>query len=212
MIITGIESGNDFIRKEVANRNVSSRKIFEALGRVQDAGIELAINNMIGFPGETFDQFMDTLNMNAVIGPKRANASIFYPYPGTQLYKTCIEKNLISEHKTGDLKERAQTILEFADFPKKQIERISFVFFPLVIYQRMVYKLFGLDSIFSIKYTEPIISRIMAPLLHSFYGYKKLKSIISSAKMNNRKKRFSSINPISIYRRYKKTISRSSYY
>jgi len=160
LIITGIESGNDFIRLNVANRNISKEKIIESLGHLKNNDILIGINNMIGFPNETFDQFMDTIELNADVNPYRSNASVFYPYPGTSLFDYCVKNKLISIDNNGQIIERNETILRFADFPHEQIIRISKVFHLLVMYQRFINKVFGKNSILSLRYTEPLMSRV----------------------------------------------------
>lgn len=180
MVITGIESGNDYIRNKVANRKISRDHIITSLTDLKKSGIALNINNMIGFPEETFEQFMDTININAVIGPKRSNAAVFYPYPGTKLYDKCLSEGIIEPHRVGVIQERSHTILQLANFPQKQIERIAPVFHLLVMYQRIVYKYLGLNSILSLKHTEPIISYICFPLLKVYYFVRKIRALFST--------------------------------
>ncbi|MGR3179733.1 MAG: B12-binding domain-containing radical SAM protein [Candidatus Anammoxibacter sp.] len=170
----GIESGNEYIRNKIANRKISNEKMITDLVRLKNAGIEVSTNNMIGFPDETFDQFMDTININAIVGPSRAFAFIYYPYPGTALYTKCINEGLIKPAGNEVIKERKQSILQLPNFDKKKIERIAPVFYPLVMYQRLIYKLFGLESVFSLKYTEPIISRLVSPMLASYFVLRKV--------------------------------------
>ncbi len=188
MAITGIESGNDYIRNKIANRRLSRDHIITSLTNLKKSGISLYLNNMIGFPEETFEQFVDTININAIIGPKRSNASVYYPYPGTKLYSKCVKEGIIEAHRIDVVEERSSTILNLAGFPKKQIERIAPVFHLLVIYQRFIYKLFGLQSNLSIKHTEPIISRLSFIFLKGFFAirrvrdYLKMKNITSVRK------------------------------
>jgi len=179
MVIAGIESGNDYIRNKIANRRLSRDHIISSLTNLKKSGIGLYINNMIGFPEETFEQFVDTININAIIGPRRSNASVYYPYPGTKLYSKCIKEGIIEPHKLDVIKERSSTILNLSGFPRKQIERIAPVFHLLVIYQRLVYKLFGLKSCLSVKNTEPIISYISYIALLVFRRIRKLKEFMT---------------------------------
>ena len=179
MAIAGVESGNDYIRNKVANRRLSRDHIITSLTNLKESGISLYINNMIGFPEETFDQFVDTININAIIGPKRSNASVYYPYPGTKLYSKCIKDGVIEPHRMNVKEERFNTVLNLAGFPKKQIERIAPVFHLLVIYQRLVYKLFGLQSCLSVKHTEPIISCLSSIFLKMFLRIRRLKDFLT---------------------------------
>ena len=179
MAIAGVESGNDYIRNKVANRRLSRDHIITSLMNLKESGISLYINNMIGFPEETFDQFVDTINLNAIIGPKRSNASVYYPYPGTKLYSKCIEDGIIEPHRIGVKEERFNTVLNLAGFPKKQIERIAPVFHLLVIYQRLVYKLFGRKSRLSIAHTEPIVSFLSSIFLKVFLRVRSIRGFLA---------------------------------
>ena len=117
---------------------------------------------------------MDTLNINAIIAPKSASLSVYYPYPGTELYNKCVEEKIINLSET--VVERHKSILRLYGFPKKKIERIAEIFYPLVRYQRLVIKLFGAESIFSIKYTEPVMSPILKFLLRVYRIFRISKS------------------------------------
>jgi anaerobic magnesium-protoporphyrin IX monomethyl ester cyclase len=174
MAIVGIESGNEKVRNEIANRRMTNKKITSSLLKLKKAGINVYTNNMIGFPGETFEQFMDTLNINAIIAPNNANLSVFYPYPGTELYNKCVEEKIINLSET--VVERHKSILSLYGFPKKKIERIAESFYALVRYQRLVIKWFGAESIFSIKYTEPVMSPILKVLLRVYRIFRNGKS------------------------------------
>ena len=47
---------------------------------------------MIGIPGETIENIMETIQLNALIRPYIVWLSTFNPYPGTELFDW-IEKN-----------------------------------------------------------------------------------------------------------------------
>ena len=168
--IVGIESGNEFIRTKVGNRKMSNEKIITSLTSLKNAGINIATNNMIGFPGETFDQFMDTITINALIGPDDTCASVFYPYPGTELYDYCRKEGLIDIDHDGEIVERKMSILKFAEFPHKKLMRISEVFRRLVYYEKIIIKYFGTKSIFSLRYLEPLVTNTIL-FLRSVYRY-----------------------------------------
>jgi anaerobic magnesium-protoporphyrin IX monomethyl ester cyclase len=180
MAIAGVESGNDYIRNKIANRRLSREHIITSLTKLKNSGISLYINNMIGFPEETFERFVDTVDINAIIGPKRSNASVYYPYPGTKLYAKCIEEGIIEPHRVNVNEERFNTVLNLPGFPKKQIERIAPVFHLLVMYQRIVYKLFGQKSRLSIKHTEPVVSFLSSIFLVIFFRARKIKDFLST--------------------------------
>ena len=76
-----IESGNDFMRREVLARRMSRETIIKGAECLRRHGIKFRIENMIGLPGESVDQMIDTLDINIRCRPAYGWASIFQPYP-----------------------------------------------------------------------------------------------------------------------------------
>jgi len=93
-ISVGIESGND-ITLQFINKKIT-RKIIEKYAKIlNNSGIFWKAYIMIGFPNETEEMINDTLNLIYDIKPSRVTLSIFTPYPGTPLYKYCIDNKII---------------------------------------------------------------------------------------------------------------------
>lgn len=93
----GIESGNDYIRRKVLDRNVSNKRVIDAFAFCDEAGIMTLSYNMIGLPYETRPQIMDTIKLNARVRPRVAHVSIFYPYPGTKAYELCKREGFLTD-------------------------------------------------------------------------------------------------------------------
>ncbi len=93
----GIESGDQDMRKNVLNRNMSNEQIVSAFQLARQYRISTYSFNMIGFPGETIDNFKKTIRLNQLVQPDKMQISIFYPYPGTRLETISREKGLIGE-------------------------------------------------------------------------------------------------------------------
>jgi len=88
----GVESGNDDLRRIVLNKKVSSEQIREAAGLIKAAGIKLATYNILGLPGETVENAMETYTLNREIGTDFTWCSLLQPYPGTAINKYVMEK------------------------------------------------------------------------------------------------------------------------
>ncbi|MGA9348247.1 MAG: radical SAM protein [Anaerolineae bacterium] len=106
----GVESGNDFIRNYLMNRQISKEQIIEAFRICDKFGMNTTAANMIGLPFETVDMVFDTIALNRIILPTFNVVGIFYPYPGTKLAFLCKELGLIDEKKalSEDFVERKQ--------------------------------------------------------------------------------------------------------
>jgi len=81
----GIETGNDEIRNELLKRNMSRQQIIDAARLLREGGIQFTSTNMIGLPGTTIAEDLETLELNIACKPAYAHAFIFQPYPRTEL-------------------------------------------------------------------------------------------------------------------------------
>lgn len=84
-VTCAVESADEDFRKSVLNRRVSNAVIKENYKILKDAGLKTRVENMLGAPGETYEQALNTLRFNAELKPDIGWASVFQPYPGTQL-------------------------------------------------------------------------------------------------------------------------------
>ena len=95
IIYIGIESGDETFRRDIMGRKMSNESIIQTCRDAQAEGIQVWTLNMVGVPGETPERIKDTMALNKTINPEFINISIFQPFPGTQLYDECVEKNYI---------------------------------------------------------------------------------------------------------------------
>jgi radical SAM superfamily enzyme YgiQ (UPF0313 family) len=92
-----VECGDEKYRKEVLKRDVKNDEIIDAANLARKYGIRFTTLNMLGLPGETFEQALMTLDLNIQIKPEYANCYVYQPFPGTQLQKYSVEHHLIDE-------------------------------------------------------------------------------------------------------------------
>lgn len=103
-----IESGNDYIRKVLLRRNTSKETIIKGAEILHKHNIMFRTENMVGLPGETVNQMLETLDLNIQCRPKIAWASIFQPYPSTPLGQYCKDHGLWE----GEMDEFNETFFE----------------------------------------------------------------------------------------------------
>ena len=89
-----IESGNTELRKGMLNRMMTDRQITDAADILHKHDVKLRTENMVGIPGETWASAMQTLRLNIKCKPTIAWASLYQPYPGTELGDLCAERGL----------------------------------------------------------------------------------------------------------------------
>ncbi len=91
LVYAGVEAGNEQIRNRVMKRNMSEQTMVDAAALYRKFGVKLLTENIMGAPGETFEQASQTLGVNMRIRPAMANASIFSPYPKLEMTRYAIE-------------------------------------------------------------------------------------------------------------------------
>ena len=92
----GIECGDEKFRREHLNRFMSNEQIIAGFMSLKEAGIFTASFNMIGFPFKNDGHLTrSTVDLNRRINPGYAQITIFYPFPGTQLYNYCVKNDVI---------------------------------------------------------------------------------------------------------------------
>jgi len=117
----GLESGSDRVRREILKRYYSNDDIKKAVQTAKNCGIKLNVNVLVGLPGETKSDFDETIECIKDCQPDEARLSIFYPYPGTDLYETCKEMGLLQE-KLNTAMERRKAVLDMPGFSKREIQ------------------------------------------------------------------------------------------
>ncbi len=130
----GLESGNERVRKEVLNREYSNDDIRRVVNCARKYDIKIGIYNLVGIPGESYTEFLDTFAMNQELQPDWHATSIFFPYEGTALYDKAKEMGVLPEHLDFNF-ERQRAVLDLPNFSKKQIQR-EFDSFHFNVYRR----------------------------------------------------------------------------
>lgn len=87
----GLECGNEQYRRKVLRRYVSNEQIIDGFNTINRSGIPYSINLIIGFPGETRDLIMDTVELVRLLrGYDTLTVSMFTPYHGTILREVAV--------------------------------------------------------------------------------------------------------------------------
>lgn len=136
----GVESGSERVRTQILQRRMTNEDIIKKVQLCDQYGIRVATFNMFGNYSETFAEALETIKLNAKLGPVRAYSTIFIPYPGTSINKICNEHNA---YVTGAEPEEfpeytEEPILKNPDFPPEKVVFIKNWFGPLI----RLYKIF----------------------------------------------------------------------
>lgn len=87
-----IESGDDYLRNEILNRNMTEKDIIKAADLLHKYKIHFSTGNILGIPGETLESLKKTLKLNKRCAPHYAWASLFQPFPRLELTSYAINK------------------------------------------------------------------------------------------------------------------------
>lgn len=81
----GMESGNPLMLQKI-RKHLTVNQVWEAVEMLRDAKIGVAVNFIIGHPGETADTATDTIRQAATIPADYVNVYGLVPYKGTEAY------------------------------------------------------------------------------------------------------------------------------
>lgn len=128
----GLESGSERVRREILNRNYSNDDIINAVKIARKYDLKVSFYNLIGLPGETEEDFKETIRINRICQPDNHFTSIFFPYPGTILYEKCEERGLLKD--INFKMERLVPALNLPEFPASRIHA-NLVWFDYNVYK-----------------------------------------------------------------------------
>ena len=81
----GLESGNQEIREVVICKRSKNEHIVEGAHLLREKGIKVLTTNMIGLPGETLDNALETVTLNMELKSNYVRANTFLLFPGLPL-------------------------------------------------------------------------------------------------------------------------------
>ncbi|PIR89774.1 hypothetical protein COS93_00460 [bacterium (Candidatus Gribaldobacteria) CG07_land_8_20_14_0_80_33_18] len=168
----GVESGDDFILKEVLNKGITVEQIKKAFKTARQKGFKTQAYNMVGLPGEGPKEILETIKLNAEINPNLSVVSIFYPYKGTFLYELCVQKRYLKE-EDAEVPQNyySYSVLSLPTIGREQISFFFHYFHLLKKFYSFLFKIpfsrplvFLADKILSFRYAPELINAIFNPL------------------------------------------------
>ncbi len=178
----GVESGSERVRKNILKRNYSNSDIIKTVNLAKKYKLGYNFFVIIGIPGETIEDLEESIKICTICQPKEVLLSIFYPYPGTELYEVCKKMNFLKENVDIGM-ERRQAIINLAGFNKKQIQK-NYIWFRYNVYKgykpriKLILNLI-VDSLSS----NPFIYLMFSRFFHLHFVIK-LKKYIKWDKLN----------------------------
>ena len=90
-----VETGDEELRRRVLKKSISDEQLLRAADLLNRHGIDFITYNMLGLPGESYAQAVETLRFNCRLRPALALCFIFQPFPGTELARFAVDEGFL---------------------------------------------------------------------------------------------------------------------
>ena len=97
MVAFGLESGSERIRNGLLKKQVRNEDIAAAASLLHDVGIKFRAYNMLGLPGETLDEALETMQLNIDIKADYPWCSIYLPLKDTALANRALAEGFLDK-------------------------------------------------------------------------------------------------------------------
>lgn len=94
-VAISIEAGNETLRRQLLQRPVSDESVLRAYAILHDHDVNIFSNCMLGLPGSALDDDFKSLELTFKAAPTYASFTVFTPFPGTELYRQCLDKGYL---------------------------------------------------------------------------------------------------------------------
>ncbi len=123
-IVYGVESGSERVRREIMRRSATNQRFRDVFRWTREAGIMATANYILGTPGETRAEMDETIGLHYELEPVDFGFFVFYPYPGTDLYRVCQEKGYLPNDFLTRPANHRQSILRLPDVTQDDIAAV----------------------------------------------------------------------------------------
>lgn len=123
-ITYGVESGSERVRREIMQRYATNERFIDVFRWTKEVGIMVTANYMIGTPGETVSEMMETIELHKKLEPTDFGYFVFYPYPGTSLFELCRINSWLPEDYLTLPANHRESILNLPNVTRSDIKRV----------------------------------------------------------------------------------------
>lgn len=123
----GIETGNEELRKNILNKNISNRQIIDAGTKIKNSGMMLATFNMLGNPGENISDAFRTMKINSKLSTDNPRVTLSYPIKDTTLYNYAVNNGFLDKEEFEKESEFKQKVYYKSSY-KNEFENLFYLF------------------------------------------------------------------------------------
>lgn len=128
----GLESGNEEIRKVVIRKQSKNDHIVEGARLLREKKIKVLTTNMIGLPGETLDNALETVELNMRLKSDYVRANTFLLFPGLPLVEYARQGGYIDEDFDIDLQAASSQDITLKTPYAREFKNIASLFWLMV--------------------------------------------------------------------------------
>ena len=120
-----IESGNQKVLRDLVKKPLKLDKVREINSLARELGIFRVAYFIIGFPGETKEQIMDTIMFNRELKLDITGIFIYNPLPGSELFQECLRRGYITERSFAEVgNQYFSSVIDSDDWTAKELETL----------------------------------------------------------------------------------------
>jgi len=93
----GVEAGSERVRRDILARRMTDEDIVETIATAEAHGLSTSGFLMVGIPGETHEERLETVDLVARSGLSRFRTALCFPFPGTDLFDQAVALGLMHE-------------------------------------------------------------------------------------------------------------------
>ncbi len=124
-ITMAIESGNQKVLNDLIRKPLKLDKVREINRAARELGIFRLSYFIIGFPGETKEQIMDTIKFTRELRLDLSVIFIYNPLPGSELFQECLKRGYITERSFFEVgNQYFSSVVDSDEWTSKELETI----------------------------------------------------------------------------------------
>lgn len=132
-VAMGIESGSEKMRFRVLKKFITDEQILETGRLAKKYNLILKTYNILSLPGETLEDALRTIKINATLKPLAAAASLLQPYPDYEITEYAIQKGFLpKKFGVDDVAESIYLVSPIRGKDSREIENLQ-AFFPFLV-------------------------------------------------------------------------------
>ncbi len=141
-LLVGLESANDRTL-DIVHKGLRRKQILEGARIAADAGLQLQLTLMVGYPWETREDAWETVSLARELllsgTAHHLQATVLMPYPGTPLFDLCQRHGWIrfgaDEYERYDMTE---PVCALTDMDEEEVVRMAGQFYKLYLHPRFL--------------------------------------------------------------------------